>query len=313
MPTTISTGWTPPPLSVVNISDCNATAAWLGAIAQAGLDLPHETGQPFLVARMIPIDVSLDYVRSAIPNNYSPAPDDVDLFAWYTEFWINSTVSDPESEQIEERAELFPLLNCSEKLCPALKWEGDPDVSGIGMIVTYYIEAVLSTIFLLASLFYELRQANRHCVHLFFIIMLSIVLNIFLGLVGPRSTPDWTASNVDGTLAVTVHDMFWEQACDDIPFKQTLIGFYFVGLLVLIFNAVWWVGYTLSGWETAVNRIPQHLRERFKVEKIWRLWDHHEHRMRIFNGSLLGALMWIFLGMFHRYSYILSQKAGGSD
>jgi hypothetical protein len=411
MSTTVSTGWTPPPLSALEINDCNAAAAWLGEVAQVGLQEPYQNGQPLLVARNVSIETSIAYVGSSIPSDYSPTPSDVDLIAWYLEFWINLNVSSPEIDLVKDQAELFPFRNCSERLCPALKWEGDPDVSGTGMIVTYYIEAGLATIFFIASAIHILRDVRRADLHftpripyaiarrpverlrkgfaesadkfldytLIFstgyllaamcrfvsafhhylndrpvpvyslvgsvfmsafsifpaimlqslaqgmrnnlqrqvlwalIIMLLIILNIMVGLVAPRQAPDWTAATVDATVTIALHDLLWEQACDDANLKRALIGIYFGGLVVLVTNGLWWFVYTLSKYKPATSRIPQRVKEGFKSDKFYQFWTQHQRKLRIVNGIVSGVLMWIFLGMFHWYSRNLAHKAGESD
>ena len=160
MSVNISTGWPPPPLSALQINNCDAGAAWLGELVQVGLHVPWESAQVPLALRNVSINASVTYVNSTIPAGYSPRPTEIDLLAWYLEFWVNLTDDSPDVDAVKSRALTFPRVNCSEQLCPALQWEGDPDVSGTGMMVSYYMDAGLATLFFAVLAYYLLREAR---------------------------------------------------------------------------------------------------------------------------------------------------------
>jgi hypothetical protein len=148
IPTRLSTGWVPPSLSQVDTSDCNAIIPWVGAMAQAGLT--YKAG--FNMSREIPVQTVIQPLQSLLPRNWSlnnKMPTESDLLAWYLEVWTNSSITDPLRDDVSLTVLLTPLIDesCLPNLCPSLGWEGDSDVSGRGMIVSYALEAALVTIF----------------------------------------------------------------------------------------------------------------------------------------------------------------------
>src|SRR5690242_20058177 len=129
-PSALTTGWRPPPLRSVNPTECAPLNAWIGAIAQVGLELQEPS--PGL-ASSIPYEVVLPAMRALVPSNWTDPPTDTDLMAWNVEVWTNDTVTDPGKILVIQRATEVPLrADCLPDLCPLLRWEGDPDVSGLG-------------------------------------------------------------------------------------------------------------------------------------------------------------------------------------
>ncbi|KAK0622688.1 hypothetical protein B0T14DRAFT_553051 [Immersiella caudata] len=47
---------------------------------------------------------------------------------------------------------------CLKEYCQSLKWEGNPDLSGIGVFTAYFFQAALTALFLLAYLYRDLRH-----------------------------------------------------------------------------------------------------------------------------------------------------------
>lgn len=144
-PSVLSTGWRPPPLRSINPTDCAPLNAWIGAIAQAGLQFGDSSRGP---ESSIPYDLVLPAMRALVPSNWTDTPTDTDLMAWNVEVWTNDTVTDSEKLLAIQRMADVPLnAECLPDLCPHLRWEGDPDVSGLGMMISYYTEAFLATTF----------------------------------------------------------------------------------------------------------------------------------------------------------------------
>ena len=71
-----------------------------------------------------------------------------DKAAWYLEIWQVLNL-DPNSELNKTQNRLYDHLiqNCSADLCKALKWDGDPDIWGVGMIASYFTLAGLATLY----------------------------------------------------------------------------------------------------------------------------------------------------------------------
>jgi hypothetical protein len=96
----------------------------------------------------IPYNLVLPAMRALVLSNWTDTPTDTDLMAWNVEVWTNATVMDSEKLLAIQRIADVPLnAECLRDLCPHLRWEGDPDVSGLGMMISYYVEAVLASIF----------------------------------------------------------------------------------------------------------------------------------------------------------------------
>ncbi|KAH6646065.1 hypothetical protein BKA67DRAFT_663931 [Truncatella angustata] len=135
---TVSTSWVAPGIDALNSSseNCNVGAAWIGT-AIKGLTSDD-------LRNNVPLGLTLNYLRTLVPSNW-PTTTDTDLFAWYTEY-----LTSPDNAQGNYTLEYIlslPLVHCHKEICTTMDWEGDPDVSGEGMIVSYYLAAVLATIY----------------------------------------------------------------------------------------------------------------------------------------------------------------------
>lgn len=134
---TVSTLWVAPDNNALNFStsNCEEGTAWVGA-AVNGLSTTDLRDD-------IPLGLTVSYLRTLIPN-YWMTTTDTDLLAWYAEILIsNSAQGNTTLNYILE----LPLRNCDKAICGKLDFEGDPDVSGEGMIISYYLAAALSTIY----------------------------------------------------------------------------------------------------------------------------------------------------------------------
>lgn len=112
--------------------------------------------------------LSIEYFLTATPSNFSvpEAPDDqqalmIEITEWFTfnlynhlngtdDFWYLS-------DEFLERAVWTPLEYCPAEYCKALGYTGNADLTGIGVHVSYYVEATLATFYLLA---YTVWQIN---------------------------------------------------------------------------------------------------------------------------------------------------------
>lgn len=135
--TTVSTSWVVPDDSALNFStsNCDKGSAWVGA-AVHGLATANFHND-------IPLGLILSYLHTLVPTNWM-ATTDTDILAWYTEILTSNSLQG--NTTLEHILEL-PLRNCGKAICGKLDFEGDPDVSGEGMIISYYLAAALSTIY----------------------------------------------------------------------------------------------------------------------------------------------------------------------
>ncbi|KAH8889264.1 hypothetical protein GQ53DRAFT_825581 [Thozetella sp. PMI_491] len=138
--------WTPPPDDALNFTKsdtlCDAATRWYGDSVKAWSDTDP-------LADVSPL-VTYTYIVALLPDNYS-VPDLVNTFQW-----LNDT-----SAELAEKIDNFPVEQCSEKICEHLDWKGDPDISGVGMMVSYYIAAVFATVYFVVLAVAELRAMHK--------------------------------------------------------------------------------------------------------------------------------------------------------
>ncbi|KAI1880005.1 hypothetical protein JX265_001626 [Neoarthrinium moseri] len=141
---TLATNWTAPSLSLLNFTsqDCDEATAWAGASSEAFVTDWNKMSE-------IPLGLSIPYLRALLPNYWAPATE-TDLTLWYMQLVHNETFRNASNGYNFAMAYLlsYPMTDaCGSMICLKLGWEGDPDVSGEGMIVSYYFAAGLSTIY----------------------------------------------------------------------------------------------------------------------------------------------------------------------
>lgn len=116
----VNASWSPPPAAWLNFTNCSAAAAWLAAYGQ----LYEDEGSLW---DGVSFDIVIGYLGSMIPRNWTK-PTDANLLVWYHEknyFRDNNALL---MDMIN-----FPLSKCSAQVCPKLQWEGDPDLTGVGV------------------------------------------------------------------------------------------------------------------------------------------------------------------------------------
>ncbi|KAI1102861.1 hypothetical protein F4804DRAFT_249136 [Jackrogersella minutella] len=154
-----STDWTPPAASALNLNPnddavCEAAGAWKAANVGAFADNENHITDPDLV---------MAYLGAILPSDIT-RPDGWTLLFWYNDLILNeldNTTSIPLPGTLLETISLFPLDNCAADVCKNLDWVGDPDISGRGMLITYYLAAGLITIYLCAITLSKLGFVKR--------------------------------------------------------------------------------------------------------------------------------------------------------
>ncbi|KAI5925469.1 hypothetical protein F4810DRAFT_52052 [Camillea tinctor] len=139
----ISTTWLAPPFASLNIeANCTAATDWLAArIEQIAGGDPYRDGTLY---------TGIAYLNSAIPATWTPKPTSADLAAWYIDVWAGSEYGVDEAlDGARDRATQFAYFGCGGMVCGKLDWQGDDNVSGIGMMVSYYLAAALATVYFL--------------------------------------------------------------------------------------------------------------------------------------------------------------------
>ncbi len=127
----ISISWTPPPLSSLMVDNCDAATEWAAALIRAG--------NGTWLALSIPMNITTAYLRSMIPRNWTSQPTTPDLLVWSFNLWGPESPEGPEYDQWLDKAASLPINHCGSQICRKLDWQGDPDVSGIGVRATSII------------------------------------------------------------------------------------------------------------------------------------------------------------------------------
>ncbi|KAI7775418.1 hypothetical protein LA080_006841 [Diaporthe eres] len=141
----VNATWSPPPVAWLNFSNCSAATAWLAAYGQ----LYEDEGSLW---DGVSFDIVIGYLGSMIPRNWT-RPTDANLLVWYHEknyFRDNNALL---MDMIN-----FPLSNCSAQVCPKLQWEGDPDLTGVGAMLSYYMLAIFATLYFIVLFSDSLRD-----------------------------------------------------------------------------------------------------------------------------------------------------------
>ncbi|OTB00251.1 hypothetical protein M426DRAFT_238361 [Hypoxylon sp. CI-4A] len=143
-----STDWQPPAASALNFDPSDATlCAAAGAWKAKTLGLLQDD-QAFITANYV-----IAYLLAILPaSNETAAPDYWTLLHWWDDHILTQQdgSGNPILGSLLWKLSLFPLMNCAPDVCKNLDWVGDQDVSGLGMLITYYLAAALVTAYLFA-------------------------------------------------------------------------------------------------------------------------------------------------------------------
>ncbi|KAI0023393.1 hypothetical protein F4780DRAFT_78765 [Xylariomycetidae sp. FL0641] len=151
----VSVSWQAPELgllkSQVNGSNCTLATDWGAALVES-LQRDNETDDYSL-------DTLIPYLQSMVPRDWENGSSYINVAAWAVNLLNAENVSQEYASQRNDflvACEDHALFGCGTTLCPKLGWEGDPDVFGIGILVSYYILASLAT------LYFFVLAADRH-------------------------------------------------------------------------------------------------------------------------------------------------------
>ncbi|KAK3896958.1 hypothetical protein C8A05DRAFT_20183 [Staphylotrichum tortipilum] len=122
-----------------NCPVCAEFVASLFQSAQARHD--HDPGESWLPG----IWATTRCLRAALPPGYVPVPTDPQLVELYLRLRFGA------DRQLVAVNVTSPILEtCLPDVCRALGWQGNGDLSGIGVFTSFTIEAVLATLYLVA-------------------------------------------------------------------------------------------------------------------------------------------------------------------
>ncbi|ORY59990.1 uncharacterized protein BCR38DRAFT_443533 [Pseudomassariella vexata] len=147
-PIDVVVNWTAPAFTNLNFTHCNTSAkfyaGYISAFSDGNItdDLSNTQDLPAFA------DV-LRFLRHVVPEDWmDPPPDWNQLAAWYFGVWDNSSyINNTEWNQVWYDLHIFVLDTCRDDFCDNLDVKGDADVTGTGMMGSYYTLAILSTIY----------------------------------------------------------------------------------------------------------------------------------------------------------------------
>ncbi|KAK5659809.1 hypothetical protein OQA88_1021 [Cercophora sp. LCS_1] len=124
-PTPPPLSWQNPPISSFNFSrNCTAAGIWVASDE-------------------VEYIATLNYIRDSLPDDFSPPPSDYQIFEWFT-----SNVAHNNQTLYMRMAEVA-ISECRYEACRSLDWQGIADLAGIGMVITYFLEAGFTSVLLL--------------------------------------------------------------------------------------------------------------------------------------------------------------------
>ncbi|KZL81740.1 c6 zinc finger domain containing protein [Colletotrichum incanum] len=137
--------------------NCSHWGHWLSAMLQT------DSWNPKITIGMS-VESAMIYYASAMPKGYHTTFDEVaKWFAYnmyHTPYPENSTT--PEyylfSERFNATVLYGPKAHCPTEFCKAVGYTGNQDLCGIGVVVSYYLEGILATMYLLAFTIHQMRQ-----------------------------------------------------------------------------------------------------------------------------------------------------------
>ncbi|OLN87840.1 hypothetical protein CCHL11_00092 [Colletotrichum chlorophyti] len=140
-------------------SNCDAWGRWLAAMLQPD---PWEDSK---TTRGISIELSMILYGSAMPPGYNTTYYEVGL--WFTYNMYHTEVpangSTPAywafSPRFSRMVFTDPKTRCQAQFCKAVGYTGNQDLCGIGVVASYYLEAILGTMYLVA---FTIHQIRRH-------------------------------------------------------------------------------------------------------------------------------------------------------
>lgn len=121
----LNASWTAPaqPLWNITTASCVQYSSFFSFIVSgdiAKVDNFYDT---------VPVGTARNFMRAMIPEDWTPQPEDADLFLWYETFASgeDSLTNDTLYSVLDK------IYGCGSTICPYLDWNGDADLSGIGV------------------------------------------------------------------------------------------------------------------------------------------------------------------------------------
>ncbi|KAF4817274.1 hypothetical protein CGCTS75_v012402 [Colletotrichum tropicale] len=148
-------------------NNCTAWGQWLGALVQPDPWDPSST-------RGMSMELSMILFLNSIPDNSSNY---TSLTTWYADVssffaynMMHTPIPNATSPKYYQFSQRFndtilwgPKEKCEADFCKAVGYTGSQDLCGIGVVVSYFLEALLGTIYLIAFTVHQsIRYFNRN-------------------------------------------------------------------------------------------------------------------------------------------------------
>ena len=143
MTTSLNISWTPPPTETLLFgAQCALLAVYIDQLAQSAFARPFEG----------PYAVVTDYLRSILPSGFKPAPSTWQLLEWHEALRPvarNEQIDKIETDFIARALAVAETAGCYPAICALLEASSqlDADLAGVGVLVSYGIEAFLVTLY----------------------------------------------------------------------------------------------------------------------------------------------------------------------
>ncbi|KAL8345307.1 hypothetical protein RB601_005372 [Gaeumannomyces tritici] len=133
-----------PPFESFQFTDCVPAAKWLAATYRMEADYDASSDE-------YPVGLARGYLRSLLRGSPHANATDGQLLAWWQTI-SGSWGTVGERDRPFARVWEFPYDGCPADVCRNMGFEGDPDLSGIGITVSFWLAAWLGTTYFLAVL-----------------------------------------------------------------------------------------------------------------------------------------------------------------
>ncbi|KAK3313671.1 hypothetical protein B0H66DRAFT_643180 [Apodospora peruviana] len=146
--TTSLESWAPPPGGLDYTRDCSALARFISDVTAASNSRSWTVSWAWTSTTLEAIE---DMVRGALPPDYTypgstrwdKQPDTELILTWFVSDGVNNTFKVTNAETWKPR--------CEEEVCSVIGFNGNSDLIGEGVIISYLIEAIMVTMYCLAA------------------------------------------------------------------------------------------------------------------------------------------------------------------
>ncbi|WQF77305.1 hypothetical protein CDEST_02319 [Colletotrichum destructivum] len=138
--------------------NCSYWGHWLSAMLQT------DSWDPKTTIGMS-VESAMEYYASAMPKGYTTTFDEVAKWFAYNMYHtpVPENSESPDyylfSKRFNDTVLYGPKPHCPTEFCKAVGYTGNQDLCGIGVVVSYYLEGILATMYLLA---FTVHQMRRH-------------------------------------------------------------------------------------------------------------------------------------------------------